>query len=271
MITNMAEEVHDPSTQVPAALIWSIPIGAVTGVVFLLPLLFTLPDVETLLSDPSGQPIGLMYHLIMDTRGGGFAMWFIVFATAVFCAISISCAASRATWSFARDKAIPLHCVFSQVNMTLGHVPVNAYILSTTIQLLLGLLYLGSSTAFNAFAGAAVMCLGASYAMPILISVLNGRKDMDGAPFHLGKFGYFVNIVAILWVVLEIVIFAMPIFLPTTVDTMNYAAVILVGFTVISAVWYMIEGRYRYKGPPTPTADDWRSSIAKSEVKTESD
>lgn len=45
----MAEEVHNPSEILPRAISWSVPIGAISGVVFLLPILFTLPDVATLL------------------------------------------------------------------------------------------------------------------------------------------------------------------------------------------------------------------------------
>jgi hypothetical protein len=48
-VINMAEEVHNPSKILPKAITWSIPIGALSGVVFLLPILFTLPDVATLL------------------------------------------------------------------------------------------------------------------------------------------------------------------------------------------------------------------------------
>jgi amino acid transporter len=45
----MAEEVHNPSQILPKAIVSSVPIGALSGVVFLLPILFTLPDVATLL------------------------------------------------------------------------------------------------------------------------------------------------------------------------------------------------------------------------------
>ena len=89
----MAEEVHNPSVQLPIALSWSIPIGFVMGVIFLLPILFTLPDVPTLLAGTwgdslpfllysrffiytvsSGQPIGVLFELIMGSKGGGFGM-----------------------------------------------------------------------------------------------------------------------------------------------------------------------------------------------------
>ncbi|KAF9074339.1 amino acid transporter [Rhodocollybia butyracea] len=260
MIASMAEEVHNPVYQLPRAIAWSIPIGFLTGVFFLLPILFTLPDIATLLSVPGGQPIGVMFQMIMGSKGGGFGVWLIIFGIGMFCAISICCAASRATWAFSRDKAIPLHHFFSRVttlrissSSSNVPVPLNAYILSTTIQLLLGLIYLGSSAAFNAFVGVAVMCLGASYAMPVFISLINGREAMVDSPFPLGKRrGFIINLSAVLWVCFEIVLFSMPAVVPVTKSSMNYASVVFVGFGLISAIWYLVSGRHHYQGPPVP-------------------
>ena len=180
----------------------------------------------------------------------------------MFCAISISCAASRATWAFARDKAIPFYTHFGKISMhpCFPDVPVNALVLSTTIQVLLGLIYLGSSTAFNAFVGVAVMCLGASYALPVAISLVQGRTEVADAPFGLGRAGVVVNAIAVAWVVFAIVLFSMPAVVPVTQVTMSacllwrcgvadvrgervwldYASVVFVGFACISAVWYMM-------------------------------
>ncbi|KAG6906342.1 hypothetical protein DXG01_014400 [Tephrocybe rancida] len=277
MITSMAEEVHDPAIQVPQAMAWSIPIGTISGLVFLLPIVFTLPDIPTLLAVPGGQPIGVMFTLIMGSKSGGFGMWFIVFGVGMFCAISICCAASRTTWSFARDKAIPGHRFFARVSGDASDpsaVPFNAHLLSTAVQLLLGLIYLGSSAAFNAFVGVAVICLGATYAMPIAILLFNRRKEMEGARFSLGRWGFAINIIALLWVSFEIVLFSMPAVIPvnqvtmsmlfssssglrhTDEDVTDYASVVFVGFALISAGWYLINGRHYYTGPPTPTDID---------------
>ncbi|KAF9472632.1 amino acid transporter [Pholiota conissans] len=255
MVASMAEEVHEPTVQLPQAISWSIPISFVVGLIFLLPILFTLPDIPTLLAVPGGQPLGVLFELIMGSKGGGFGMWLIIFGIGLFCAISICCAASRATWSFARDKAIPFHSVWSKVNRSLGDVPVNANILSLTIQLLLGLIFLGSTAAFNAFVGVAVICLGASYAMPVAASLANGRRDMTDAPFNLGRWGYAINSFAVLWVAFSIVLFSMPAVIPVTKVSMNYASVVFVGFALISGVWYLINGRKNYHGPPIPDED----------------
>ncbi|KAF8232261.1 amino acid transporter [Tricholoma matsutake] len=245
MIASMAEEVHNPTYQLPRALAWSPLIGLICGIVYLLPIMFTLPDIALLLAVPGGQPLGVMFEAIMGSKAG-------VFGIGMLCAISISCAASRATWSFARDKAIPFHTVFARVNHRLDDVPVYAYLLSTVIQLLLALIFLGSTAAFNAFTGVATISLQASYAMPVAVSLATGRKDVADAPFNLGIWGVPLNVIAVLWTSLQLVLFSMPAVIPVTKSSMNYASVVFVGFAAISAVWYLIDGRFHYEGPPMP-------------------
>jgi len=116
----------------------------------------------------------------------------------------------------------------------------------------LGLIFLGSTAAFNAFVGVAVICLGASYAMPVAASLANGRRDVADAPFSLGRWGYAVNTFAVLWVTFSIVLFSMPAVIPVTRVSMNYASVVFVGFAVLSGVWYLISGKRNYHGPPVP-------------------
>lgn len=96
-------------------------------------------------------------------------------------------------------------------------------ILSTTVCSLLGLIYFGryvcpepfflwiysneknSSAAFNSFTGVATICLSTSYGLPILVSVLRGRKLVKNAPFSLGKFGMTINVLSIIWILLAYV------------------------------------------------------------------
>lgn len=60
--------------------------------------------------------------------------------------------------------------------------------------------------------------------------------------------GWVVNIIALLWIVFEMVLFSMPTVLPVTEVSMNYAIVVFFGFMAISAAWYAIHAR---KGKPT--------------------
>lgn len=73
----------------------------------------------------------------------------------------------------------------------------DAMMLSMGVQIALGLIYFGSSAAFNAFSGVGVICLTTSYAMPIAVSLLNKREAIKDASFHLGKLGVICNYVSL--------------------------------------------------------------------------
>jgi len=81
--------------------------------------------------------------------GGGLGLTFLILCITLFCSISITVAAGRTTWAFARDHAIPGSRLFAKVSPKLG-VPVYAIILVTVVEMLLGLINLGSSSAFTA-------------------------------------------------------------------------------------------------------------------------
>ena len=118
----------------------------------------------------------------------------------------------------------------------------------------LGAIYIGSSAAFNAFVGVGVICLGASYAMPVAVALAGGRRAFrvhalgassivgeryvnqdgvrrkegqsvtvydNGPPFTLGRWGAAINAVAVLWVIFEIVLFSMPDEIPVTRSSMS--------------------------------------------------
>lgn len=55
--------------------------------------------------------------------------------------------------------------------------------------------------------------------------------------------------VTIVWIALATVLFCMPVALPVTPATMNYASVVFAGFMVVSAGWYWVSGRKTFVGP----------------------
>lgn len=104
---------------------------------------------------------------------------FFVLGVAVFCSISITTAASRTTWAFARDNALPVSSVWARL---LGdQVPIMALLLLTVLQMLLGLINLGSTSAFLGFSSCGVIALAAGYGIPIAISLVSGRKAVSTA------------------------------------------------------------------------------------------
>lgn len=247
----MAEEIKDKAdVQLPKAIAWAIPVGFFGGLVFILPICFTMPPLEDIINDSGGQALPYIFHRVMGTPGGGLALTVLVLVVTVFCSISITTAASRCTWAFARDNALPLSRLFRRVHPKLN-VPVESLILLTIVQALLGLINLGSSSAFTAFVSVGVIALQVAYLPPIVMSMLNRRTEVGKAKVRMpNPIGWAVNTIAVVWILFECVLFSMPTALPVTAVSMNYASVVLVGFLTLAAIWWGIRARNVYKGPP---------------------
>lgn len=77
MVAALCEEVQNPHKEVPRAMVLSVVAAGVTGIVYLIPILFVLPDVATLLGVANGQPIGLLFKTVTGSAGGGFGLLFL--------------------------------------------------------------------------------------------------------------------------------------------------------------------------------------------------
>lgn len=129
-----------------------------------MPVLFVLPEISDLLAAPLGQPMPLLFKIVIGSPGGGFGMLFLILGIALFAgvgALTASCESNfvflsatsgltlslisvRCTWAFSRDGAIPFSNIWSKVNHRYD-IPIWALVLSTVVDCLLGLIYLGSS------------------------------------------------------------------------------------------------------------------------------
>ena len=196
MIISMCEEVREPSTQVPIAMCATIVLNTICGLIFLVPLVFVLPDIATLSALASGQPVPSIIASAVGSPGGAFGLLVPLLVLAFFCGIGCTTAASRCTWAFSRDGAIPGSKWWKVVDKRLD-VPLNSMMLSMVVQIILGLVYFGSTAAFNAFSGVGVICLTVSYAVPIACSLLNGRSHIRHGNFDLGVLGLVCNIIAL--------------------------------------------------------------------------
>ncbi len=228
LVASMCEEVQNPSREVPKAMVLSVAAAGLTGIFYILPLLFTLPSIKMLLNVASGQPIGLLFKTVTGSAAGGFGMLFLILGIWLFAGVGALTASSRCAYAFARDGAIPGYKWIGSTNDRLG-IPLWGLVLSTVVDCLLGLIYFGSTAAFNSFTGVATICLSCAYGVPILVSMVRGRKSVKHSSYSLGRFGYLINGICIGWIFLAIVIFCMPTAIPVTLSTMNYASVVWAG------------------------------------------
>lgn len=254
MVASMCEEVQNPEREVPRAIVLSVMAAGVTGVIYLIPILFVLPNVKMLLDVENSQPIGLLFKTVTGSAAGGFGLLFLILGILFFAGVGALTAASRCTYAFARDGAIPGYKLWSKVN-TRFDMPLWALGLSTAVDCLLGCIYFGSSAAFNSFTGVATICLSTSYGVPVLVNLVQRRKAVRNSPYPLGKFGVVINSICIVWICFAVVIFCMPVSLPVDATSMNYASVVFAGFAMIAFIWYFAYARKNFTGPPVPRDD----------------
>ncbi|XEV01468.1 hypothetical protein FSHL1_006755 [Fusarium sambucinum] len=247
MIISMCEEVKKPHTQVPRALVATILVNLLVGLLLLVSITFVMPDMTELLS--MAQPVPYIVKSAIGSSSGTFALLIPIQVLSILCGIACTTATSRCVWSFARDGGIPGARYWSIVDKHL-HIPLNAMLLAMVIEVLLGFIYFGSSAAFNAFSGVGVICLTAAYATPIAISLFTGRQQVKKGSFYLGKLGFFCNCVAIAWTLLALPLFCMPSAIPVGKESVNYAPVVFIAATAISGIWYWLWGHENYVGPP---------------------
>ncbi|KAI4930666.1 uncharacterized protein J4E92_004498 [Alternaria infectoria] len=253
MVTSMTEECAQPEIEVSRAIALCIPFGGLASLLFVLPLCFTLPPLEDILNAPYGQALPYIIYSIMGSKTGALILMIMILFVTLFCAIAITTAASHCTWAFSRDNALPLAGLWTR---TIADRPIYSLTFVTIIEMLLGLINLGSSSAFTAFASVGVIALAIGYLVPIAISLFTGRKEVAHAKWNVGGLvGTAANIGAVAWILFELVLFSMPTALPVTEVSMNYASVVLVGFACLSGLWYAVSGRNKFKGPPDEVDD----------------
>jgi len=241
MVTSMTEECAQPEIEVSRAIALCIPFGGLASLLFVLPLCFTLPPLEDILNAPYGQALPYIIYSIMGSKTGALILMIMILFVTLFCAIAITTAASHCTWAFSRDNALPLAGLWTR---TIADRPIYSLTLVTVIEMLLGLINLGSSSAFTAFASVGVIALAIGYLVPIAISLFTGRREVAHAKWNVGGLvGTAANIGAVAWILFELVLFSMPTALPVTEVSMNYASVVLIGFACLSGLWYALSGR----------------------------
>ena len=214
--------------------------------------LFAIPSVDDALNDPTGYPFLYVFQVAMpDAVAGTNILTVIAVFLLMVGNVSFTASCARQAWSFARDRGLPCSAWISRMNNKV-HIPVNATILTLSITVLLSLINLGSSAAFNAILSLQLSSQMASYA--ICISCLTVRKlqnpqSLPKARWSLGRLGLPINIIATFYAAFASFWTFWPNVTPVTADNFNWAPVIFIAVVLIAMINYFVKGRHEYDGP----------------------
>lgn len=209
---------------------------------------YSISDLEAILSTSYLFPLTEIYKQTTGSAGGSLGLLLLTLVPSIIGAIGCCLTASRVFWTLARDNATPFSGFFATVNQKQRN-PFNSIVLCGAISALLGCIYVGSQTAFNAFIGSFVVLSSLSYLAAILPHLLSKRANVAPGWFWMpGATGFVVNGISSLYIVAFVIIFCFPFAMPVDAAMMNYTSLITGGMSLFAAgFWFWRKGDY--EGP----------------------
>lgn len=240
-------------------MVGSTVANGILGLAYCVALLYATGPLDELLATPTGFPFMQIFQsAARGSAAGATLLSLAVTLTAIAATAAGVASTSRTLWAFARDAATPWHRALGRVDHA-HDVPTLAVVVVTVLQALLGLIYLGSSTAFSAVLAMAVIGMYLSYLLPVCYMLLVGRASLPASaygPFRLGRrLGVAANVVSVVWLIVSIVFSTFPSAVPVTAENMNYSSVVMGGWVVFGAVYYLGWGWKEFKVPVVTGAD----------------
>jgi amino acid transporter len=202
---SLAEETVNPSREVPRAIIAAVVVTAVVSAVWLVGTLLAIPDMKAALGQGANVlPWLLRYHL----PGWLADVFIVVVLLAIFvCSLSIQAAASRLLFAQSRDAMLPDRRFFGKVDRH-TRTPVRAAV-CVALFCVGVLLYQNQVARVIAWATVGVYIV---YQMVVVASMVARARGWphERAQFNLGRWGWPVSIVALVYGLIMIVNLSWP-------------------------------------------------------------
>ncbi|HEX4725770.1 MAG TPA: amino acid permease [Pseudonocardiaceae bacterium] len=243
---HMTEETRSAATAGPKGILNSILVSLVAGWVLLIGLTFAIQNYAGTLSTATGVPPAQIFIDAAGQKTGEFLL-LIAIGAQLFCGMSSVTANSRMIYAFARDGALPGSNFWHRINKR-TRTPTNSVWLAVVGAFVLTLPSLWNSTAYGAVTSIAVIGLYTAYVIPVFLRVRQGPRFERG-PWHLGRWGRPVGIIASVWVAFIFILFMLPTAYPIKFSNFNYTSIAFLVVLGGAAVWWFASARKWFTGP----------------------
>ncbi|HEX2894705.1 MAG TPA: amino acid permease [Marmoricola sp.] len=252
---HLSEETHDAADGAAKGIWRSIFYSAVGGYVLLLAFVFAVQDPKGVTD--GGGAVDVIFGQALP-EGWHFVVLLISTAGQLFCTTACLTSASRMTFAFSRDGAIPGSGWLSKIHAT-TKIPTNAVIFVAVIGVIITLPALksvgGIPVAFFAVVSVAVIGLYLAFLIPIYLRWRKGDAWESGTWTNGAKYKW-MNPIAVAEIAVISVYFILP-FTPAGVpgnkdfswSSVNYAPILTIGTLVILAIWWNVSAKTWFTGP----------------------
>src|SRR5438132_612828 len=219
----------------------SVAISAVVGYALLLVLTWSIPKGDVAATANDAYPVlQIAYGNLPPALGHviaviiGVAMW--------LCGLASITSMGRMWYAFARDDGMPGARFLKRVHPAL-RTPVWSIVATSTLAVVITIY----AAAYSVVTSISTITLYLAYVIPIWLNWLNRLRRRGEyatrvtAPRSLGRFGPAINAVAILWVIVISVVFALP---PN--ELVLWTMLLLGG---LIALYWWLSARHRFVGP----------------------
>ena len=198
----LAEETHDPRKKAPRAILQALLAAGFSGLLVLLLALMAVPDLGMAdLGNISGGLPMLVKSVLGETTGRLF-LCIVIFAIIV-CTLAVHSGAVRLMFAMGRDGCLPFSKSLSEVSSK-TQTPVLATLLCGLGALIILAMNLQFPKVFELVTSIAILWANLAYwivvALQLKKRIILARSGGDAdARFNLGKWGFPVNILALIW------------------------------------------------------------------------
>ncbi|KPI23293.1 hypothetical protein OV320_0808 [Actinobacteria bacterium OV320] len=229
----VAEEVPNPARSIPRAMQMTVVVGGLAALFAFIGYALAAPDLASILSGEDTNPIPSILQSAVGTFGTKLVL-VVILTSFIAGVMSQQAAASRIVFSFARDNMFPGARVFSKISRR-HRVPMNALLGVNVAPLLIFVFVYYSPDSLVKIAAFQMLAGYAAFVMVVLAALRIRLKGWRPAgAFTLGRWGMLVNIAALAYGILGMVLLAWPTGDSGTPFVDRWIA--LIGFLIVSAV-----------------------------------
>ncbi|BCY10138.1 APC family permease [Actinoplanes sp. L3-i22] len=238
---DVAEEVEDPSRQIPKSMRRTIYVGGAASMFVALGLVLAVPDFGAVISGADADPVTTV---LQDAFGsvGTRIVFGVVLISFLSCALSLQAAGSRLMQSYARDKMIfgsTYLARFSQAR----HVPPYALAVAAVVPAVIILLSTVSASALTRIVSFAAVGIYIGFQMIVLAALRARLKGWQpSGRFSLGVWGLPVNVAALVYGVLAAINMAWP-RTPDAAWYDNYLVILSAGLVIVVGLVYLFTAK----------------------------
>jgi amino acid transporter len=249
---SVAEEVTDPARRIPMAMILTIAIGGVSGLLSYAGYVLAAPNLQAIVDGEEADPIPSILEDSLGTAGS--KVFLVVTITAfVSCVLSLQAAGSRLLYGSARDRMLPASGWLSK--MSAKHaVPTNALLVACLVPVVICLYVYWRPDTLARVTAFAVLGIYISFQAVVLAALRQRLRGWRPAgPWNLGRWGIAVNVLALAYGIFAIFLLAKPVEADSFID--RWIVVIGAALVLVTGLAYMLIAKPYDKSTGIPEGD----------------